>query len=479
VSPRPPEWHPVCPDGDPVPGDPDAVGSLAGRYQTTARRISDAAARLRRIAGVEGWDSRAGRRFRERAIEVSDKVSSAYQRYEKAGVALADYAEALRGAQRLADGALGRAQDAEVELIRARALVECSADPASLDHAAHGDYQRRAGAAAAVIAEAQRAVARAVAGWDAAARKAAGEIHDVAVHDGLKDGFVEDIVPALKAIADIAGAIAAVCGILSLVVGWVPIIGQALAGILGTIALIAGLVSFLCNLTLLATGHGGVWAVVLDAVGLATFGIGRLFTSASRVSAVAGRGTAWRAAGPMRAAGEVSGRLQALIGGKLAGASEKAIRNAPRSIPEVKPALLKPGAIFGDFAADWATVRGNLHALPTTGTATATEALAQTMTAAADTFRSAWRADGVRGVSNVLWGNADLARDVAQLNRIHPRLAELTDVHRFAKQAYAQNDVLAGAQSIGSGVDFGQALSMALGSVPDVTGSYFGPAGQR
>jgi hypothetical protein len=471
VSPRPPEWHPVCPDGDPVPGDPDAVGSLAGRYQTTARRISDAAARLRRIAGVEGWDSRAGRRFRERAIEVSDKVSSAYQRYEKAGVALADYAEALRGAQRLADGALGRAQDAEVELIRARALVECSADPASLDHAAHGDYQRRAGAAAAVIAEAQRAVARAVAGWDAAARKAAGEIHDVAGHDGLKDGFVEDIVPALKAIADIAGAIAAVCGILSLVVGWVPIIGQALAGILGTIALIAGLVSFLCNLTLLATGHGGVWAVVLDAVGLATFGIGRLFTSASRVSAVAARRTAWDEAGRLVGDRRMTGHYQALIGGKLAGASERVVRSAPRRARDINPALLKPGAILGDFAADWASVRRNLHALPTTGTATATEAVAQTMTAAADTFRSAWRADGVRGVSNVLWGDADLARDVAQLNRIHPELADLSDVSRFVDQAHMQNRFSLLAQVTGSGVDGYQFRQLFKPEPPDVTGA--------
>jgi hypothetical protein len=458
-----------------VPGDPDAVGSLAGRYQTTARRISDAAARLRRIAGVEGWDSKAGRDFRERAIEVSDTVSKAHQRYAQAGAALADYAEALRDAQQLADAALARGKDAEVELTRARALVECSADPASADHAAHGDYQRRAGAAAAVIAEAQRDVARASADWEAAATAAASKVHDVARHDGLKDGFFDDLAPTLKAIANITGAISAVCGILSLVVGWIPIIGQALAGILGTIALIAGLVSFLCHLALVLSGHGTVKDVLLDSVSLLTFGIGRMFTSASRMSAIAARGTAWRAAKPMRDAGELSGPLQRLIGGRLAGASEKVIRAAPTRASDVKGSLLKPGAIYRDFIADWSTARANVHALPITGASNATEAVIQTVVKASDTFRSVHRADGFRGMGNILWGNADLARDMAQLNRINPNVAVLADVHRFVTQAQAQNWIALRAHEGGSVVDGIQMLAWVEPGSPDVTNSYSKP----
>lgn len=107
--------------------------------------------------------------------------------------------------------------------------------------------------------------------------------------------------------ANVAGIIAAVAGILALAVGWIPVIGQALAAALGAVALIFSVISLLANFTLLLMGEGSLTDVILDAIGVATFGIGRLFTSAAKLSAKSAQlGRAWGKARPLAGQGHIS-----------------------------------------------------------------------------------------------------------------------------------------------------------------------------
>lgn len=474
---RPVDWSPLA-DSDPVPGDPDAVAELAGRYRRTAANIRQAAAALKRIASAEGWDSAAGEKFRERAIDVADTVLKAEGRYQAAGDALAGYAPALRSAQRRADQALRDAQDAERDLQSATSRLDPTAEPGSPEAADSQRAQRAADDASGRLDAARRALGTAVADRDGAAESAKGRIENVTKDDGLKDSWWDDFAPVLKTITRVAGAIAAIAGVLSLVVGWIPVIGQALAAVLGTIALVASIVSLLGNLALALTGKGGWGDVLLDAISVATFGIGRAFASASKLSAVAARGTAWRTARSMVRSGQLTGRLQGLIGGRLAGAGSRMIARGGSwgSSMGQGVAGLRPGRLLGDLATDWRTVRRSLHALPTTGAASGTEAVTRTLVSAKDTFSAAARSGGpFRGPLNALFANPDLARDLDQTRRFAPQLLTDPSVARLVNQANVQNAIGLGGQVIGSSVDSYQFAGL-FDTGPDVTAEPAGTA---
>ncbi|MFH8659529.1 hypothetical protein [Streptomyces afghaniensis] len=74
---------------------------------------------------------------------------------------------------------------------------------------------------------------------------------------------------------NVSGWVSIVCGTLALMVGWIPIVGQVLAGVLGTIALAATLFSLVGHTLLALAGKGSWFDVALDVVGIATLGIDR------------------------------------------------------------------------------------------------------------------------------------------------------------------------------------------------------------
>jgi hypothetical protein len=117
---------------------------------------------------------------------------------------------------------------------------------------------------------------------DGAAKRARDAIRGAIDHDGLKDGtwdkfkgWVHDNAWWITDILDAAGWIATICGTLSLLVGWIPVIGQALAALLGSIALLATIVSLAGHILMALAGEGSWFDVALDVVGLATMGVGR------------------------------------------------------------------------------------------------------------------------------------------------------------------------------------------------------------
>jgi hypothetical protein len=151
--------------------------------------------------------------------------------------------------------------------------------------------KRTYNAAIDALALSASAVSRASAAQSAAAQTAAQLILAAIDSDGLNSpsgfmhwldhnvddvtGYVSDHwVGFTRDLADIAGEIATECGIIAMVLAFIPGM-QEFAAAFETMALLAQFVSFACHVTLLATGHGGILDVVVDGIGLVTFGIGK------------------------------------------------------------------------------------------------------------------------------------------------------------------------------------------------------------
>ena len=124
----------------------------------------------------------------------------------------------------------------------------------TVDQGAHRRALTAANTARDELAAARRRLSRAMDARDVAAHRAMRLVEDVKDSGDLNDSWWDNWgAKIVKVIVKIANVVAVVAGVLALVVGWIPVIGQALAAILGTIALAASLVSLLGNIALAAT----------------------------------------------------------------------------------------------------------------------------------------------------------------------------------------------------------------------------------
>ena len=321
---RPTDWSPVGWHEDPTPGDPLEVADLAARYARTAAAVQTAADGLRHLLEQDSYKGEGGTELRERARDVSEQVVLLKDRYQAAADALAAYAPEQEAAQRIADAALSRAGEAQaLQDLSTRTLDSLDTpvpsgeveDPAVT--AARSSAQRDRAHATTELQRARNAVENAHRLHDQAGNRAAGRLEEAIGRDGLNDSWDDDLLGVVKQIADVAGLIAAVAGVLSLFLGWVPVLGQVLAAV----ALLAGLVALLSNLTLALTGKGDWKQVMWDAISVATFGLGRVLATSGRMASQAARGQAWT-----HARGLVSGtasrstryrRVREMMGGPL------------------------------------------------------------------------------------------------------------------------------------------------------------------
>ncbi|MEU6732825.1 putative T7SS-secreted protein [Streptomyces physcomitrii] len=373
---RPPaaEWAVLGEDGDPVPGNPEEVARLGRSLRKTADAIRKQADEIKALSDVEAWKGKAATEFRDQAEEADGKLRKAFKRYDVAAKALGtevapgereSYASELKRAQTKADKALEDAKEADSEQkAHAKALDKLPEDTAE-DDPGRKKLEGREQAAGSALAQAKRDLSAAKGIRNDAARKAAKAIRDVIENDGLKDGrwdkfkdWVHDNKGWIDEVLEWSGRIATVCGGLSLVVGWIPVIGQALAGILGTIALIATAVSLVGHLALALAGEGSWFDVAMDVVGLATLGIGRGAIAGAKGASQAAKGAARTAAyRQARAKGlsETKAWKEAnrLSGGTVrGGAAREAAENAPKGwspgLARLKEAF-SPKAIGGEM----------------------------------------------------------------------------------------------------------------------------------
>ncbi|MCP2265598.1 hypothetical protein APR03_002954 [Promicromonospora thailandica] len=260
---------------------------LAGgqEYQEVARSIDNAAGAMSRL-DVAGTVSKAVDALMGAKEDTISDIRKAHSRYVAAGDALVGYAGALERVQGETLAALDRARDAQDQAQSAsgsRQRWQELADSAR-DEAQKQEYEskaRQAGddadQAAGVIAGAKSTIESAVSDRDRAAGAAMDRIEEITSSDDLNDGWWDDWGSKLvAAIADIADMISTIAGILAIVVAFIPVVGQALAGVLIVIAAVAAIVSAVANITLAATGERS-WAeagIAIAGAALSLIGLG-------------------------------------------------------------------------------------------------------------------------------------------------------------------------------------------------------------
>jgi hypothetical protein len=283
VGGRPKDWHPVA-DKDPIPGDPEGVATLGRQLRDTAAVIQQQIKNLQAVAEVTAWDSDAGTEFRKTAKGTVGKLEAAFKRYDAAAHALGtrvgdqhthNYASQLNHAQEKADAARKDAQDADGRKSTAQKQLDALTD-------SHHDKSKKKGLQTSLdtansdIQDAKDRIETAKQIRDNAAKLARQSIDNIIDHDSLKDqhSFWGDL---LSRISDIADTVATWCAIASLALGWIPIVGQALAGALGTVSMIAAVVSLACITVQYIRGEASLLDLGKSALGFLMMGVGKAF----------------------------------------------------------------------------------------------------------------------------------------------------------------------------------------------------------
>ncbi|MGP4044749.1 hypothetical protein [Streptomyces sp. 2A115] len=446
-------WEALSESDDPVPGDVHDLTALSKRFAATAKTISDTAAALRRLGDLKSWDSDAGREFAEKASGTAKTVSKAYDRYDEAGAALKEYYTELETIQGEADRLLTQAETKSGDLTTAQSQADNP--PKDTDKAGQKKLDTKVTDLQGELDELRGKLATLKSRHNTAGNAAAKRIREITESDDLNDSWLDDLRDTLKIIADVAGAIAAVCGLLALLVGWIPIIGQALAGVLGTIALIATAISLVCHVLLAINGDGSWGDVAMDVLGLATFGIGRVFSAGAKLAATAGRSRVWNAATQYVRGWHPnldSAARRALVV-EMVGARAGATTSA--AAPNVSLGAAFRG-LPGSFADDLGTIRGNWRDLFKGSDNVAA-------------WRDAWNAGGVRGIGS-MYAGPGMVDELARIKNIDPADLNFVGTPDAFKQAMQYNSWAIGATGTAAGADFKSFAGLFGNDEIDVTG---------
>ncbi|MFF4539176.1 hypothetical protein [Streptomyces aureus] len=285
-----------------TPGDPYEVARLGKRIADTAALIQEQAAKLHNLVDGNGWDSDAGREFQKKTGDTVGLLTQSHQRYAAAAEALGttvgsapadehghtDWATALDHAQNLVRAALTRAKTADAD--RSHCQKQLDQHPGPDEHPDKHKLDKQKDCADADLDSAKADLRRALSYRDTQAGYAKAAIHDAVEHDGLKDPQHHWWDNWKDWVADIghwAGVAAAVLGVLALVLSWVPVLGEVLAAL----ALIASVVALVCDTVSALDGKGTWLDVAIDAIGVLSFGAGRLLGTTAKEAAVAARGS--------------------------------------------------------------------------------------------------------------------------------------------------------------------------------------------
>lgn len=291
---RPLNWQPLA-SADPTPGDAATVEQGADHYRDISRAISNARVALKDLMSAGDYQSNAADALRARAEEVHAELQAVGKRYDSAALTLDAYASELRGAQSIADTALDEAKSYEAARLEAIAdeatwrrrafnarKIDDQAYAATCDQRAASEHYTATRMANAIANLRDDELQRAIRKRDNAAEQASREL-DSTMDDGLNDGWWDNWgAKVVGIISTVANIVATVAGVLALVLCWVPVLGQVLAAV----ALIATAVALVADVILAATGEKDWGDAAWDLLALATFGVGRVATSAFRVAAL-------------------------------------------------------------------------------------------------------------------------------------------------------------------------------------------------
>jgi uncharacterized protein YukE len=446
-------WEVLGESDDPVPGDVYDLQALSKRFTATAKTISDAAAALRRLGDQKSWDSDAGREFAEKADDTAKTVSKAHDRYSEAGAALKEYYTELETIQDEADGLLEQAETKSGDLASAKSQADNP--PKDTDEGGQKKLDTKVTDLQGDLDGLRGKLASLKSRHNTAGDAAAKRIHEITESDDLNDSWLDELRDTLNIVADIAGAVAAVCGLVALLVGWIPIIGQAIAGVLGTIALIATAISLVCHVLLAINGDGSWGDVAMDVLGLATFGIGRVFSAGAKMAATVGRSRVWTAATQYVRGwhpGLSSAGRRALVV-EMVGA--RAGATTPAALPNVSLGAAFRG-LPRSFADDLGTIRGNWRDLFKAG---------DNLAAA----RGAWNAGGARGLAS-MYAGPGMVDELSRIKNIDPSDLSFIGTPDAFKQAMQYNSWAIGATGTGAASDTNSFVGLFESNDIDVTG---------
>jgi hypothetical protein len=297
------DWSPLA-GSNPIPGRPEAMHELAGRMEST-RSIIDT--QVGRISGFDAdgfWTGDAADQFREQKGDLPEKLQMLAERYRRAAGALRTYAPELDEAQQMARRALADARQAEADMQRAEAGVDDmenheqgertrsetaagEGEPYTPQPYGGPNWRSLLGQANDDMDAARELLRQAEQVRDDAARKCGDEIGD-ACDDGLENegGLFAGFKRAVTSVVDALPIeeIAQVLTVVSVIVGVAAIFFPVLA----PLALALGAATLLLDSMLAISGDGSWTNVGLDALGIATFGLGRVFGAAARGSSAIG-----------------------------------------------------------------------------------------------------------------------------------------------------------------------------------------------
>jgi len=308
---RPPvhEWAVLDEDGDPVPGDPDALALLGQSLREVANDIQRETGDIRALCSVDSWKSEAADAFRGTAHETLKPLQKSYHRYDKAADAMGtrvrqdsvgDWASALEHAQHLADKALKSAQSAHSDHNSAARGIKNLPSDTPDDDPEFVRLKKKRDQAADDLKGARSALQHAKDVRDAAAEKAARIIHRAITHDGMHDSRWDKFENTVDSF--VSGAESALKDVGLTVLSDLASIGNAMLHDPGSLA------SVVLGLGLAVAGAGEeIGGVLLDATGIgAALGIPINVAAAVQIAAglsLAGAGMAnimHDAAGPDR-----------------------------------------------------------------------------------------------------------------------------------------------------------------------------------
>jgi hypothetical protein len=353
-----------------TPGDPYEVARLGKRISDTAKLIEEQAGKLNNLVDGNGWDSDAGRAFRDKTHDTVGLLTKTHQRYAAAASALGaavayepvadqareDWATALNHAQNLVRAALKKARDADADGSRYQKQID--QHPGTDAHPEKQKLKRQKDAADGELEAAKKDLRHALDYRDTQAGYAAKAIRDALDHDGLKDPkhhWWDGWKDWVATIGHWAGAIAGVLCLAALLLSWVPILGE----VLGALALIASVVALVCD-TISALDGKGTWLdVAIDVVGVLSFGAGRILGTTAKEAAVAARGSSalkeFLALREVGASEELASGLAEELTGVRAGKIGEALAKGPDSVLPRLKSIVKESVNFKAYADDIVT----------------------------------------------------------------------------------------------------------------------------
>nr|WP_269329825.1 RHS repeat-associated core domain-containing protein [Kineosporia babensis] len=284
-------------DGDPTPGDPANVETLAGRFldfADTAERCYRQVTSMAGDSAVMTWVGQSGDAFRNQFGEFPEQLRKLYTSHEMCGEALTRFAPVLEQAQGQADRALADGREARASLSSATAALAAATDDAGAasknadklqnpekdapepDKDQVAQAVRDAQAAQQRQSDAQGAVGAAQSALDAAKRMAeqARQLREGAAKEAVRAideasdagirprSFWEKLADFFKGlweiICKIAEVLAIVFGVLAIIFG----------GPFAWIALIAGAILLVKAIVDFAQGKGNIMDLVFGLLGV-------------------------------------------------------------------------------------------------------------------------------------------------------------------------------------------------------------------